>query len=325
MSDSIKRSEDMNDTTDDNNRNAMRIAAGAHNLAHEMGSGNLQPIFRRFENLMILDLLILQEEVEREWSRYLEIAEPAQPPPSPEKITAVPQTENEVHEEEEKKAALLKLVRDKFKEYSRYKPLPPPALDLQSLMTKETAFNEATSMLELDPPNHRELRLLRQTAGDAPTSSWSKANEHDLVSLQAPLPNDNRTLDMYEGLYAWLTRDRRTNKHSLRETIDYTRKERRQNKRTQARRQAFWSRLFMAYFGAYALMFPIWMLSLSIVSHWSLVAQLGVVMAFTSAFALLLVFGAEDSTGKDVLAATAAYTAVLVVFLAPQDHTAPDS
>lgn len=32
-------------------------------------------------------------------------------------------------------------------------------------------------------------------------------------------------------------------------------------------------------------------------------------------FGLLLAFGATDSTGKDVLAATAAYTAVLVVFV----------
>ncbi|KAK8040966.1 hypothetical protein PG994_013973 [Apiospora phragmitis] len=33
------------------------------------------------------------------------------------------------------------------------------------------------------------------------------------------------------------------------------------------------------------------------------------------AFAITLAFGARDSTGKDVLQATAAYTAVLVVFV----------
>lgn len=35
----------------------------------------------------------------------------------------------------------------------------------------------------------------------------------------------------------------------------------------------------------------------------------------TVLFSLVLAFGARDSTGKDVLAATAAYTAVLVVFI----------
>ena len=47
----------------------------------------------------------------------------------------------------------------------------------------------------------------------------------------------------------------------------------------------------------------------------SLYFSLGTTAVTTVLFALMLAFGARDSTGKDVLGATAAYSAVLVVFI----------
>lgn len=67
----------------------------------------------------------------------------------------------------------------------------------------------------------------------------------------------------------------------------------------------------MALFGGIALIAPM----LVMVFHPSRSVSLITSSLATFLFAIILAFGARDSTGKDVLAATAAYTAVLVVFV----------
>lgn len=77
-----------------------------------------------------------------------------------------------------------------------------------------------------------------------------------------------------------------------------------------AERQALTQRIFMGVFGGIALICPV----LVMVLYPSRNTNLITVSVATILFASLLAIGASDSTGKDVLGATAAYTAVLVVF-----------
>lgn len=77
-----------------------------------------------------------------------------------------------------------------------------------------------------------------------------------------------------------------------------------------AERQALTQRIFMGVFGGIALI----CLVLVMVLYPSQNTNLITVSVAIILFASLLAIGASDSTGKDVLAATAAYTAVLVVF-----------
>lgn len=83
-----------------------------------------------------------------------------------------------------------------------------------------------------------------------------------------------------------------------------------QGRARRAERQALTQRIFMGVFGGIALICPV----LVMVLYPSRNTNLITVSVATILFASLLAIGASDSTGKDVLAATAAYTAVLVVF-----------
>lgn len=67
----------------------------------------------------------------------------------------------------------------------------------------------------------------------------------------------------------------------------------------------------MALFGGVALIVP----TIVMVKTGDVNSSLITTSVATVAFAIIVALGATDSTGKDVLAATAAYTAVLVVFL----------
>lgn len=77
------------------------------------------------------------------------------------------------------------------------------------------------------------------------------------------------------------------------------------------RRKAFTSRLIMALFGGIALIVPTVIMAKNQGINFSLITT----AIATVLFALILALGATDSTGKDVLGATAAYAAVLVVFI----------
>jgi hypothetical protein len=76
-------------------------------------------------------------------------------------------------------------------------------------------------------------------------------------------------------------------------------------------KKAFTQRLFIATFGGIWLIAPM----LIIVLHSSRNVSLITTSVATMLFSSLLSVGAWDSRGKDVLAATAAYAAVLVVFV----------
>jgi len=76
------------------------------------------------------------------------------------------------------------------------------------------------------------------------------------------------------------------------------------------RDQAFSARLNMAVFGGTALYIPMLIMTINP----STIKGLLTVLLSTFLFGFLLAIGATDSAGKDVLAATAAYAGVLVVF-----------
>ena len=78
-----------------------------------------------------------------------------------------------------------------------------------------------------------------------------------------------------------------------------------------AQKKAFTERIIMAMFGGLALIGPM----LIMVLHPSRNTSVITVSAATFLFAFALAVFAKDSAGKDVLAATAAYAAVLVVFV----------
>lgn len=83
-----------------------------------------------------------------------------------------------------------------------------------------------------------------------------------------------------------------------------------QGRLRRAEKQALTQRILMGIFGGIALICPV----LVMVLYPSRNTNLVTVSVATILFAFLLAIGASDGTGKDVLAATAAYTAVLVVF-----------
>lgn len=77
------------------------------------------------------------------------------------------------------------------------------------------------------------------------------------------------------------------------------------------RMTAYISRLRMAAFGGAALIIPMLIMAL----HPGLVVDLVTTSVATVLFGAVTVFVGTDSSGKDVLASTAAYAAVLVVFV----------
>jgi VIT1/CCC1 family predicted Fe2+/Mn2+ transporter len=75
--------------------------------------------------------------------------------------------------------------------------------------------------------------------------------------------------------------------------------------------QAFLSRLAMALFGGAALIAPMLIMTL----HQSKLTSLLTTSLFVVAVAVFSAWWMEDATGKDIVGATAAYAAVLVVFV----------
>jgi len=78
-----------------------------------------------------------------------------------------------------------------------------------------------------------------------------------------------------------------------------------------AQKSALFERMVMAIFGGLALIGPMLIMTLHPSKNTSLITTSVAVFIF----AFLLANGASDSSGKDILAATAAYAAVLVVFV----------
>jgi drug/metabolite transporter (DMT)-like permease len=79
----------------------------------------------------------------------------------------------------------------------------------------------------------------------------------------------------------------------------------------QLRQKAFYQRLYMAAFGGIALIGPMLVMTL----HNTKVTALVTTSVFVTVVASLLAWFMEDATPKDIMGATAAYAAVLVVFV----------
>ena len=71
------------------------------------------------------------------------------------------------------------------------------------------------------------------------------------------------------------------------------------------------SRLHMAFFGGTALIVPV--IAMTLIP--TLTGNLITASVSTALFAMIMVIFSTDASGKDVLAATAAYAAVMVVFI----------
>lgn len=84
-----------------------------------------------------------------------------------------------------------------------------------------------------------------------------------------------------------------------------------------SQKRAFTQRILMAMFGGIALIGPMLIMTLLPGKNTALIT----VCITTFALGLALAFLARDSTGKDVLAATAAYAAVFVVFVGTSTST----
>jgi len=81
-------------------------------------------------------------------------------------------------------------------------------------------------------------------------------------------------------------------------------------------KKAFTGRVAMALFGGVSLIVPMLVMTLHPSRNTSLITT----SVATFVFAIALAIGATDTAGKDVLAATAAYAAVLVVFVGTSAH-----
>ena len=81
--------------------------------------------------------------------------------------------------------------------------------------------------------------------------------------------------------------------------------------RRKRKSEAFWRRLFMAAFGGAALIAPMLIMSL----HPTKVTNLVTASAFVVVVAVLLAYVMTEATPHDIISATAAYAAVLVVFV----------
>jgi hypothetical protein len=95
----------------------------------------------------------------------------------------------------------------------------------------------------------------------------------------------------------------------------------RDGREARARKSALVERFSMGLFGGMALIAPMLIMTLHSSQTTGLVTVSVATVLFTSTIAVF----ARDAAGKDVLAATAAYTAVLVVFIGTSTPSTPSS
>lgn len=168
---------------------------------------------------------------------------------------------------------------------------------------------------------------------EADRNCWNDKDDDDLVSLQTEKEKENKFIlgiKMFLCILHWkirkapkvrglivtfipgrlMTFQSQTNPTNSNVTHLRT-GEQHVSRATIERQKAITSRLFMALFGGIALIVPTVIMSKNQGLNYSLITT----ATATVLFALMLALEATDSTGKDVLAATAAYAAVLVVFI----------
>ncbi|KUJ07164.1 uncharacterized protein LY89DRAFT_725999 [Mollisia scopiformis] len=286
-------------------------------LAMTMDKDEGTAIFRRFGDLNMLNLLSLQAELMKlrndlqescvqnatEAEDYARGYLNAYSLPS---RANEEETEASIEKKEKEKLQLLISIRNKLREYN-------------------SALLEAAQIRNLEPPDKDDIEYLRawlrpefrgKDLKDSDRACWDPENNDDLVSIKSQLEKGNKIITNFKFAvqiiqYKLWGYRKMTSNQANSNVIHFGKEEGRLSRTKIERKTAFVSRLVMALFGGIALIVP----TIIMAKHQDLNFSLGTTSIATLLFAIILAFGARDSTGKDVLAATAAYAAVLVVFI----------
>ncbi|KAK3295251.1 uncharacterized protein B0H64DRAFT_143298 [Chaetomium fimeti] len=277
-------------------------------------------IFRRFDEFNLLNLLILQDEVQKLTTQlkqlYPQTTDHADGDAKAWYMLAhplarnnAPTTQTQAQESvEAKRREVWKDLKEKLKEYNG-------------------ALLEMAHLRNLEPPGPDHIKRLRRELDTLASQSllpeeatvcWEAANDDDFVVLRSGVDNGGR-LNTWIRLGIEILKWELWGRHKATTAtvsdappvIALGKKRPHMSRAEMARKHAFASRFTMALFGGIALILPTVIMSKLQGINVSLITTSIAVFLF----GLALAFGATDSTGKDVLTATAAYTAVLVVFV----------
>ncbi|KAF4462493.1 hypothetical protein FALBO_10697 [Fusarium albosuccineum] len=260
-------------------------------------------VFRRFDEFNLLNLLILQDEIQK-LSKT-----PSNLFASHNVVTAQAEVEERMEGE---RRQLWGRLKEKLKEYKS------PDAEQVRHVREELARMAAQSRFPKDKES---------------MACWDTAHDDDFAVVRSGADKGNRVSNWIKlciGILQWefwvrkktwiqvmltivlerqtLTTPTATNEPRV---IVVGKKQPHMSKVEMAKKHAFASRFIMALFGGFALIVPtVIMAKVEGINTSLITTSVAVFM-----FGLTLAFGATDSTGKDVLTATAAYTAVLVVFV----------
>ncbi|KAI1377675.1 hypothetical protein F4677DRAFT_44341 [Hypoxylon crocopeplum] len=285
-------------------------------LASAMHKDEDLAVLRRFGDLHMLQLLNLQAELDQmrsDFQNACRIDEPLYEATPYNYLAADPLEQGASKETDltrRQKAELRKdlgsAIKIKLKEYN------------EALLIESQIRN-------LETPDQADVEYLRAwispdigglDLNEADRSCWGADHKDDFVSLKNLESRQNKILTQVNFwfrivLYKLWGYSRSSSNQTDTGIINFSADKQRVSKRIMQKRLAFSSRLIMALFGGIALIVPTVIMALFPYRNTCLITT----SAFTVVFAFVLAVGARDSTGKDVLTATAAYTAVLVVFL----------
>ncbi|KAK1757520.1 hypothetical protein QBC47DRAFT_376246 [Echria macrotheca] len=291
-------------------------------LADSMVKEEDRTIFRRFDKLNLLQLLVLQDEIQGLMDQLAEQLPLTRSDAQTEadenawytlvRPTAAhkdPTAQSQINQRQEARTAeIWETLKGKLKEYN-------------------AALMDLARLRSLEPPSAQHIKALRLELDEMMTQSrqlrnpaacWDAAHEDDFAAIRSGTSKGGR-FGMWIALGIEIIKWELWGRHSA--TIDPNsvpprvislgKKRPRISKSELARKHAFVSRFVMALFGGIALIVPTVIMAKTQGINVSLITTSVAVVLF----GIALAFGATDSTGKDVLAATAAYTAVLVVFV----------
>ncbi|KLU90332.1 hypothetical protein MAPG_09295 [Magnaporthiopsis poae ATCC 64411] len=277
-------------------------------------------IFRRFDELNLLNLLMLQEGIQELANQLAELrpSTPCDDAAGADSWYTLAQSKgarknpiawNQGGEGLElRRRETWRKIKEKLKEYNA------ALMDLARLRSLEPPIAQDTARLraELDKMVSQSRLHTRHLA------CWDAAHEDDFAAIRSGTSKGGR-FGLWVTLGLEMIRWELWRKHSANtdpatvssRVVALGKKKPRISKAELARKHAFVSRFAMALFGGVGLIVPtVVMAKVQGIDASLITTSVAVVL-----FGLALAFGATDSTGKDVLAATAAYTAVLVVFV----------
>ncbi|KAH7035832.1 uncharacterized protein B0I36DRAFT_97201 [Microdochium trichocladiopsis] len=279
-------------------------------------------ILRRFDELHLLNLLIMQNEIDcllKELEKYEpgvenEASSTITPMwyslPRPAVSYSQAATDQRSKEAlDDARSTLWATIRVKLREYDS------AVLDFARLRGLEEPSGQDVRQLRA------ELGILsaREGAHSRAAQSWDSEHDDDFVTLRITRDKGSRLINSIKlawGLWVWEYAGERkaptipTEPGGPREIVVGKQKPS-MSRAEMAQKHARASRFIMAFFGGVALIVPTVIMSKVEGINTSLIVTSVSVLIFGF---LAAQFG-NDSTGKDVLAATAAYTAVLVVFV----------